>query len=330
MKPRAADTLPVTLLLLLLAAFVSGCTAGPPASAAGNEGDSFSSSGSNVEHGIPVTGFGLEVAGCDPRGTFLNFRLSDSLVQDTAAKIAVEFDGRPARCQHPLGDASLLSCTIPPLAMFPVIVVVKMDEAVIAQFSYDGASCPVPIYGQAAQEGVPLAPTSSATAAALATLASRGGLPPTAGILSQTLTPLPAWTGQPTPTTQPAASTEPPATQPPATQPPPTQPPATQPPPTQPPPTQPPPTQPPATEPPPTSGPQPTTGPRPSPTQKPPPTPRPSPTQKPPPTPKPTHTSAPPPTQPPATEPPPTPSGYDLYARGPRLAWSLGQGVVAA
>ncbi len=330
MNSRALERWPATLLLLLLAAFLSGCGAGSPASTAGDEVNMFATSASSGGQAIPVTGFGLEVAGCDPRGTFLNFRLSEALAQDTAAKLAVEFDGRPAQCQHPLGDESILSCTIPPLSMFPVLVVVKMNEAVVAQFSYDGASCPVPVYVPAGQTApVPLIATNSATAAALATVSSRGGSASTPWVLWPTFTPLPTWPGQPTPTTPASTSTEPSPVLPSPTEPPPTQPQPTEPQPTQPPSTEPPPTQPPSTEPPPTA-PPPTSGPRPSPTPKPPPTQKPTPTQKPPPTPKPTNTPRPPhPTEPP-TEPPTQPSGSIFNAAWLRPAESPWRLILAA
>ncbi len=324
MKSRALERLPATLLLLLLAAFLSGCNAAPPASAAGDEVNIFATSAPSGGQAIPVTGFGLEVAGCDPRGTFLNFRFSGALAQDSAAKLAVEFDGRPAQCQHPMGDASILSCSIPPLSMFPVLVVVKSNEAVVAQFSYDGASCPVPVYQQAGQTlPVPMIATNSATAAVLATMSSRGGSAPTTWVLLPTFTPLPTLPGQPTSTTPASTLTVPPA-QPSPTEPPTSEPPPTQPQPTEPPPTQPQPTQPPSTEPPPTA-PPPTSGPKPSPTQKPPPTEKPSPTQKPPPTQRPTPTPKPPqPTEPP-TEPPTQPAAASMprfEAAGLHLAGS--------
>ncbi len=335
MKPRALERLPATLLLLLLAAFLPGCNAGPPASPAGDEVNLFGTSVPSGDQLIPVTGFGLEVAGCDPRGTFLNFRLSDALAKDNAAKLAVEFDGRAAQCQHPMGDAWILSCSIPPLAIFPVLVVVKMDEAVVAQFSYDGASCPVPVYQQAGQTlAAPMIATNSATAAALAPMSSRGGSAPTRWVLWPTFTPLPTWPGQPTSTAQASTSTDPPPAQPSPTEPPPTQPQPTQPQPTQAQPTQPQPTEPPPTAPPPTSGP------RPSPTHKATPTEKPAPTQKPPPTQRPTPTPKPPdPTEPPPqptdppTEPPTQPAAASMpvfNAAGLGLAGALPRLTLAA
>jgi hypothetical protein len=244
---------------------------------------------------IPVTGFGLEVASCDPGGTFIDLRLSDGIASDVAARLHVDFNGRSVRCHNPLGDASLLSCSIPPLTVFPVLVGIRMDDTVITQFSYDRALCVVNVPGQPEATAYPpliLAITPSSTVI----------LPTRTPTRHPGHTPAATWTTEPPPT-EPSATeppvTEPPVTEPPVTEPPPTEPPATQPPPTQPPSTDPPATDPPATE---------------APTQ---------PEQTQPPRP-PTHTARPPrPTDPPGTEEPvPTPaaSGWDVQQPAPHLA----------
>jgi len=296
MKPRAGRILPATLLLLALAALASGCNASPSVSAAGQEGVPFTTFPPTLGVGIPVTGFGLEIAGCDPRGSFINFRLSDPVSGNTATQLQVEFSGRSALCNNPLGDASVLSCSIPSLTVFPTLVVIRMDDVVITEFTYDGTACAVDLPALGAQTVYPSSiPTTTATDSGLPATFSVERLPTTMPTLWLTLTALPTWTGQPTPTEPPP--TEPPVTEPPATEPAPTDPPATEPPPTDPPPT---------------------------PDSKPAPTHRATPTHKPTITPKPPH-----PTEPPPTEPPPTPSG-DLNSPGPRLAGVPGQEQIAA
>lgn len=267
MRARAGAAVPAALLLLLLASLLAGCRAGPaaPAAAAAPQVLRMVTVAPSLGPGIPVTGYALELASCDPKGTFLNLRLSDALRDDGAAQLQVELNGRPAQCHHPLGDTSILSCTIPPLTMFPVLVVVRMDDAVIWQFDYDSALCPVAGQEQGGQNGyVPVMPTPTVAALEQATR-SAGGRPAGAQPGSQpTPTPLPTGTLQP-PSAQPS---EPPPTEPPPTEPPPTQkseptpkstpthkpqptpkpthtdkPPSTEPPPTQPAPTEPAPTQ---------------------------------------------------------------------------------------
>ncbi len=315
MKPRAAERPPATLLLLLLAALLSGCQASPVVPAGANEGNPSTTSETTLGQAIPVTGFGLEVVSCDPRGTYINFRLSDLLSGDTSARLQVQFNGRAGQCSHPLGDPAILSCSIPALSMFPLLVEVRLDDLLISQFSYDGSLCPLGVHEEAAESAYPPAVlTASATAAGLSATSSGGG--PTGSSL----------TAMPTSTAQPP-SVQPPPPQPSATEPPPpTQPQPTQPPSTEPPPTQPPPTEPPATQPPPATQ-------KPTPTHKPSPTPKPPPTPKPSPTPRPPHPTEPPPTEPPPTQPPqpteaPTQSGLNMNFCSVRLAYMPGQGPV--
>lgn len=272
MRARAGEAVPVALLLLLPAMLLSGCNAGraAPAAAAAPQVLRMVTVAPTLAQGIPVTGAFLELASCDPKGSFLNLRLSDPLTGNGAGQLQVELNGRPAQCHHPLGDTSILSCTIPPLTLFPVLVAVRLDDALVAQFDYDSALCPAPGQEQSGQNGyVPSIPTATGTATEQPGTPAAGKPAASSSGLHATPTPLPTWTGQPLPS-------EPPSTEPGPTEPPPTEPP--------------PPTQPPSTEPPPT--------------QKSEPTPKPTPTHKPAPTPKPTHTD-----KPPVTEPPPTPSG---------------------
>jgi hypothetical protein len=216
------------LLLLALAALTSGCDAGSPIPAAAQGAVASATVAATPAEGIPVTGFALEVASCDPNGSFLNFRLSHPLPDAIAARLRVEINGRSARCTNPLGDPSILSCTIPPLTMPPALVVVKMQDVVINQFPYDNSICPVGLQVQITQTAEPptLPPASSTAPWLPPTKSSQAGLPVNRSPIV-TPTNAPSWL----PTLAPAPQTEPPATEPPPTQPPSTQPPATEPPP---------------------------------------------------------------------------------------------------
>jgi len=367
MTPRAGASLPVSMLLLALAAFLSGCNTGAPVRYAnglvcrpvtvmkgpsGMDDEPFSITTERdcqytcpdglvasigpamlnvskaqldasawcrqsspvtaaspaspapaiteapiaLETPIPITGgsvstspLTMNVASCDPVASYINFRLGDQPPAETAAKLRVELNGNWAECRIAPGNPSVLSCTIPVTTLFPVLVVVRLDDAVLTHFTYDGSLC----------SAAPTRGPNESAATALPTTATVVGLP--------TLSPSTP-TPQRTPTTLPTSTPQPTSTQYPTATPPPTLVPPT--------PTKqytPTPLPPTATAAPtstprptstlaPTSTPRPTSTPGPTPTPRPTNTPRPTPTHAPTNTPKP----SPPPTEPPPTEPPPT------------------------
>jgi hypothetical protein len=120
----------------------SPATATPPALSASSTSSPVNPSMLLIAASTAVPTLQMDVSSCDPAARYINFRLSEPSAWEDAA-LKVELNGNPAECNMLTGSASILSCRIPAATMFPLLVVVRLDEVVISHFTYNGALCSI-------------------------------------------------------------------------------------------------------------------------------------------------------------------------------------------
>lgn len=82
-----------------------------------------------------------DVTMCDVAISLINFRMIEP-VPDLAGKdLEVRIAGQRTTCAVNAVNTSLLTCTIPPSVTFPAQVVVRLDNAVVNDFIFDGLGC---------------------------------------------------------------------------------------------------------------------------------------------------------------------------------------------
>ena len=78
---------------------------------------------------------------CDTSVNLISFRIV-GLAPDVAGKtLAVQIADIETTCAMNPTNPTLLTCTIPPLVTFPASVVVRLDGAVVNDFTFDGIGC---------------------------------------------------------------------------------------------------------------------------------------------------------------------------------------------
>jgi hypothetical protein len=78
---------------------------------------------------------------CDLGANLISFRMVEPVPDLTDKTLMVEIAGRESACAVNPTNPSLLTCTIPELVTFPARVVVRLDGAVVNDFTYDGTGC---------------------------------------------------------------------------------------------------------------------------------------------------------------------------------------------
>jgi hypothetical protein len=78
---------------------------------------------------------------CDVASNLINFRLVASAPDLTAGELQVQIADLPSSCFVNPVNTSLLTCTIPPGIFFPARVVVRLDNALVNDFVYNGLGC---------------------------------------------------------------------------------------------------------------------------------------------------------------------------------------------
>jgi hypothetical protein len=82
-----------------------------------------------------------EVTMCDLAVNLINFRLVESVPDLTGKTLAVQIADQESTCAVNPSNTSLLTCTIPASVNFPARVVVRLDGAVMNDFTFDGRGC---------------------------------------------------------------------------------------------------------------------------------------------------------------------------------------------
>jgi hypothetical protein len=78
---------------------------------------------------------------CDLGANLINFRMVEPVPDLTDKTLMVEIADLETTCAVNPTNPSLLTCTIPPLVTFPARVVVRLDGALVNDFSYEGIGC---------------------------------------------------------------------------------------------------------------------------------------------------------------------------------------------
>jgi hypothetical protein len=78
---------------------------------------------------------------CDIGINLISFRMVEPPPDLTDKTLAVEIADIETTCTVNPTNPSLLTCTIPPLVTFPAKVVVRLDGAVVNDFTFDGLGC---------------------------------------------------------------------------------------------------------------------------------------------------------------------------------------------
>jgi hypothetical protein len=82
-----------------------------------------------------------DVTMCDVAISLINFRMVEP-VPDLAGKdLEVRIAGQRTTCAVNPVNTSVLTCTIPPSVTFPAPVVVRLDNAVVNDFTFNGLGC---------------------------------------------------------------------------------------------------------------------------------------------------------------------------------------------
>lgn len=90
-----------------------------------------------------------EVTMCDGSTDLISFRIVRPPPDLTGSDLSIQISDAESICSVNPTNPSLLTCTIPPTIVFPARVVVRVDEVVVNDFTFDIASCfgvtPIPV-----------------------------------------------------------------------------------------------------------------------------------------------------------------------------------------
>ncbi|HSL44740.1 MAG TPA: hypothetical protein VK897_14990 [Anaerolineales bacterium] len=82
-----------------------------------------------------------DVSMCDVASNLINFRMVESAPDLSVNELEVEIADQNTNCSVNPVNTSLLTCTIPPGVLFPARVVVRLDDAVVNDFIFNGVGC---------------------------------------------------------------------------------------------------------------------------------------------------------------------------------------------
>jgi hypothetical protein len=78
---------------------------------------------------------------CDLAGDLINFRMVEPVPNLNGKDLQVQIADRKTSCYINDVNPSLLTCRLPGTVIFPARVVVRLDNAVADDFTYDGGGC---------------------------------------------------------------------------------------------------------------------------------------------------------------------------------------------
>jgi len=78
---------------------------------------------------------------CDTGLQFINFPIDPSAPALAGRNLSVSLNGNPVKCEVASNNSSVLSCTLLKGTVFPLTVSVKLDDAEVNHFTFDGAIC---------------------------------------------------------------------------------------------------------------------------------------------------------------------------------------------
>ena len=78
---------------------------------------------------------------CDLAVDLINFRMVEPVPDLTGKELSVEIADQRHFCTINQVNTSLLTCTLPAELTLPLRVVVRLNGAVVNDFSYDGGAC---------------------------------------------------------------------------------------------------------------------------------------------------------------------------------------------
>lgn len=78
---------------------------------------------------------------CDLGANLISFRMVEPVTDLTNKTLFIEIAELETTCSVNPTNPSLLTCAIPPLVTFPASVVVRLDGAVVNDFTYEGIGC---------------------------------------------------------------------------------------------------------------------------------------------------------------------------------------------
>lgn len=82
-----------------------------------------------------------DVTMCDIAANLINFRMVEPVPDLTGKALEVQIANQPSLCAINPVNTALLTCRIPPSVTFPARVVVRLDGAVVNDFTYNGLGC---------------------------------------------------------------------------------------------------------------------------------------------------------------------------------------------
>lgn len=82
-----------------------------------------------------------DVTDCNLNSNYINFRLAQSSQDITGKKLGVTMNGNPSSCSINPSNPTILTCDLSAQTLFPITVEVKLDEALVNNFLYDGSDC---------------------------------------------------------------------------------------------------------------------------------------------------------------------------------------------
>jgi hypothetical protein len=71
----------------------------------------------------------------------INFRMIEPVPNLTGRSLEVQIAGQDSTCATNPVNTSLLTCTLPRAVTFPIQVVVRLDDSVVNDFSFNGLGC---------------------------------------------------------------------------------------------------------------------------------------------------------------------------------------------
>ncbi len=82
-----------------------------------------------------------DVTMCDVEDNLINFRMIEPAPDLVLEDLEVQIGDQPTTCSVNPNNTSLLICTLPPNTTFPARVLVRLEGAVVNDFTYDGLGC---------------------------------------------------------------------------------------------------------------------------------------------------------------------------------------------
>lgn len=82
-----------------------------------------------------------EITMCDRTANLVNFRLFNDIDKNILDNMQIELGGEPVTCSVNKGNSTLLTCSLPPLMVFPTKVRGIINGTEVNSFDFDGTDC---------------------------------------------------------------------------------------------------------------------------------------------------------------------------------------------